>query len=182
MVEPTDEELMTHFTQGNEQAFDTLFARRAPQLHSFLGGLVREPALAEDLLQTTFLSMVRSRDRWRPGSKVAPWLFSIAANAARDALRHRSRWQGDEDALAALPSPVSAEAKDPALARRLETALSHLPLQQREAVVLHHVLDWSFEEMAAALGANATTMRVRAHRGFAKLRELLDDLRPAKEG
>ena len=80
-----------------------------------------------------------------------------------------------------MPAPES-QAGDPALARRLESALALLPLPQREAVVLHHVLEWSFEEMAAALGGNATTMRVRAHRGFTRLRELLADLRPAKEG
>lgn len=179
MGQPTDEELMERFCQGDAQAFDALFVRKAPELQAFLTRLVRDPALAEDLLQLTFLSVSRSRDRFERGARVSPWLYAIAANAARDALRRRKRTREEAaSVLEALPADAAPE-RDPALARRLDQALATLPLPQREAVVLHHVMGWSFEEMAAALGTTSTAMRIRAHRGYEKLRVLLAPLREA---
>jgi RNA polymerase sigma-70 factor (ECF subfamily) len=175
MGEPTDEELMGLFCQGKEVAFETLFERHAANVHSYLRRIVRHADLAEDLLQMTFLSVVRSRDRYVQGSPVAPWIFSIAANAARDVLRRDRRLleaMRDEPLGEAITVPMP----DPGLARKIEAALAELPLRQREIVVLHHVLGWRFEEIAQAVGANATTVRVQAHRAGGKLRALLGHL------
>lgn len=178
MGQPSDEELMERFCQGEVTAFDALFTRRAPEVLSFLSRIVRDRALAEDLVQVTFLSVVRSKDRFDRSAKVAPWLFSIAANAARDALRRRARNPEDAEpgALDPLAAPEQPE-RDHALGQRLDAALATLPLAQREAVVLHHVMGWSFEEMATSLGTTSTAMRIRAHRGYEKLRPLLAPLR-----
>src|SRR3954447_325155 len=89
MGEPSDEALMDRFCLGDEAAFDELHRRHGRDVHAFLSRMVRDPALAEDLLQTTFLSIVRSRGRYEKGAPVGPWFFTIAANAARDALRKR---------------------------------------------------------------------------------------------
>jgi len=177
MGPPTDEALMELFCTGDERAFDALFERRAPDVQAFLRRMVRDPALADDLLQVTFLSVVRSRDRFQPGAQFAPWLFSIAANAARDALRRRGRTSGHEPLLdeqvAAEPMPQS----DPALAKQLNLALDALPVNQREVVVMHHVLGWTFEDMATALHSTSGALRIRAHRGMLRLREALGHLR-----
>lgn len=175
--DPSDEALMERFCTGDEAAFDALFGRHAPAVQAFLVRMVRDRALAEDLTQVTFLSVVRSRDRFLPGARFAPWLFSIAANSARDALRQRGR-RGEESIDASpmeLVAPTVAPS-DPALGRRLGEALEALPVAQREAVVMHHVLGFSFEEMAEALGTTAVAVRVRAHRGYEKVRERLGHL------
>ena len=175
MAEPTDEELMERFCDGDGRAFEALYARHARPVQSFLQRMVGDAAAAEDLLQVSFLSVIRSPDRWRRGSRVAPWLFSIAANAARDALRRRRRTP--EDPGADVPERPSEETpSDPVLQQRLSAALQELPLPQREAVVLHRVLGWTFEEMSGALGVNAATLRVRAHRGEERLRQRLGGL------
>jgi RNA polymerase sigma-70 factor (ECF subfamily) len=175
MEDPTDEALMEQFQRGHAPAFDALFSRHARGVRTFLGRMVRDPALADDLTQTTFLSVVRARDRYAPGQRFTGWLFRIASNAARDALSHRRRWQGEAPALDGLEAATVAPS-DPALAKRLEAALAELPVEQREAVILHHLLEWTYDEMAEALGTHASTMRVRAHRGYTRLRVQLADL------
>src|SRR3954453_5736096 len=80
---------MARFCRGDEAAFGVLYDRYAPQLEAFLRRLVRDNALAEDLLQTTFLSFVRARGRYVATAGLRAWVFAIAANAGRDALRRR---------------------------------------------------------------------------------------------
>ncbi len=151
MGDPTDEELMERFCQGEERAFDALYSRHAAPVHGFLLRMTRDPALTEDLLQATFLSVVRSRGRYERGCRFRPWLLTIAANAARDALRRQRRSPEElADGAAALDVPVLPEVSDPGARRRIEAAFLALPAQQREAVVLHKVEGLSFEEISAA--------------------------------
>jgi RNA polymerase sigma factor (sigma-70 family) len=176
----TDETLMERFCEGDTKALETLFDRHAGGVQGFLKRMVRDGALAEDLLQTTFLSVVRSADRYRRGAPVWPWLLTIAANAARDALR-RSRMNIEvlgEETQQQLAVAEQAEPSDPAVRRRIEAAFASLPVQQREAVLMHKVHGLSFEQIADALDITSTAARIRAHRGYEKLRELLGDLAP----
>jgi RNA polymerase sigma-70 factor (ECF subfamily) len=168
---------MNRFCQGDNAALETLFDRHSAGVHGFLSRLVRDGALAEDLLQTTFLSVIRSRDRYRPGAPVLPWLLTIAGNAARNTLR-RGRLQVEVLAGDDAPPEPSAEQvhADPAARKRIEAAFATLPEQHREAVLMHKVNGLSFEEIGQALGITATAARIRAHRGYEKLRGLLEGL------
>lgn len=168
---------MNRFCQGDNAALETLFDRHSAGVHAFLSRLVRDGALAEDLLQSTFLSVVRSRDRYRPGSPVVPWLLTIAGNAARDTLR-RTRLQVEVLAGDTAPPEPSAEQVhgDPGARKRIEAAFATLPEPQREAVLMHKVHGLSFEEIGQALGITPTAARIRAHRGYEALRALLGDL------
>jgi len=169
---------MEQFCLGDENAFEALYARYAPAILAFLSRMVRDPALAEDLLQTTFLSVVRARGRYQPGTTVRAWVFAIAGNAGRDALRRRAARREDPSAraeLAALPVAEPDDA-DPGATRVLQEALMQLPLEQREAVVLHKLHDLSFDEISKALGITVSAAKVRAHRGYHRLRELLAPL------
>jgi RNA polymerase sigma-70 factor (ECF subfamily) len=176
---PTDEALMERYVTGDNQALEALFERHASGVHGFLVRMVRDGALAEDLLQTTFLSVVRSADRYQRGAKVLPWLMTIAANAARDTLRkkrqHVEVLQKDDEHAPPEPSVMPAMS-DPGARKLIEAAFAQLPDQQREAVVLHKINGLSFEEIAQALGISETAARIRAHRGYEKLRSLLEGL------
>jgi RNA polymerase sigma-70 factor, ECF subfamily len=175
MGNATDEELMERFCEGDHAAFEVLFSRHAGAVQGFLARMVRDGALAEDLLQTTFLSVVRSRDRFERGTRFGPWLMTIAANAARDALRRRQHREAYQDS-APGPAPVAAAPGDPGMRKRLEDALQRLSPDQREAILLHKLEGWSYEEIASMRGISVSAARVRAHRGFEKLRQLLDGL------
>jgi RNA polymerase sigma-70 factor, ECF subfamily len=170
----SDDTLMTRFCRGDEAAFGVLYDRYAPQLESFLRRLVRDRSLAEDLLQTTFLSFVRARGRYVPSAGVRAWIFSIAANAARDALRRRGVRR--EEPLGPEIDELGGETAaigDPHVARAIEDALQQLPAQQREAVLLHEMHGLTFPEVASALGTTVGAAKVRAHRGNQRLRLLL---------
>lgn len=177
MVTSTDEELMLRFQTGDEAAFDALYERHAPALYRYFARVAGGRASAEDLLQTTFASVIRARDRFELGARFTPWLFTIAANAARDHLRQRQR-AGLQEPLDGHELPGEfAPPGDPGLAARLEVALQRLPLAHREAVVLHHLMGFSFQELAEMLGTSSTAVRLRAHRGYTALRADLADLR-----
>ena len=172
----SDDALMVRFCRGDEVAFGVLYDRYAPQLEAFLRRLVRDQTLAEDLLQTTFLSFVRARGRYVASTGLRAWIFSIAANAGRDALRRRGTRR--EDPLGAEIGNIgeTPAMSDPPLARAIEEALRQLPEDQREAVLLHKMHGLSFPEVASALGTTVGAAKVRAHRGYQRLKLLLAPL------
>ncbi|WP_434389729.1 RNA polymerase sigma factor [Melittangium boletus] len=166
---------MERFCDGDQTAFEALFTRHAGGVQGFLTRMVHDAPLAEDLLQTTFLSVVRSRGRYTRGTRFTPWLMTIAANAARDALRRRQHREAFSRQASA--EPVSSEPPavgDPGMRKHLEVALAQLSEDQREAILLHKLEGWSFEEIATLRGISVSAARVRAHRGYEKLRHLLD--------
>jgi RNA polymerase sigma-70 factor (ECF subfamily) len=167
---------MDRFCQGEHDAFEALFARHAGRVQGFLARMVRDGALAEDLLQSTFLSVIRARGRYERGTPFVPWLLTIAANAARDSLRHHRYVEAFSKERPLGPTASLPAMGDPGLRRQLEDALQQLPPDQREAVVLSKVEGWSFEEIAALQGGSVGAARLRAHRGYEKLRELLGGL------
>ncbi|HZX40300.1 MAG TPA: RNA polymerase sigma factor [Myxococcaceae bacterium] len=167
----TDEQLMERFVQGEKQAFSELFTRHAGRLQGALRRMVG--AAADDVLQTTFLSIVRARGRYERGAPFRPWLYTVAVNAARDHLRRHRREEphpaGELPETPTDPAPLP----DPGLSRTVEKALAKLPDSQREAIVLHRFEGFSFKEIAELLGVTETAVKVRAHRGYERLRVLL---------
>ena len=173
----SDDGLMARFCEGDEAAFTVLYDRYAQQLEIFLRRFVRDKTLAEDLLQTTFMSFVKARGRYRPTAGVRAWLFAIAANAGRDALRRRGvrREEPLGPGIDDLGSDAPAQS-DPGMSQAIEVALRQLPPDQREAVLLHKMHDLSFPEVAVAMGTSVGVAKVRAHRGYQKLKVLLAPL------
>jgi RNA polymerase sigma factor (sigma-70 family) len=177
--DPDDDALMARFCAGDDRAFEALHARYARPIHAFVRRMVDDQALADDLLQTTFLTVVRARARYIRGTSVRAWMFAIAANAARDSLRRtrvrraRSVVGTEEPAPADLEQPALP---DPPAARAVQQALGALSAEQREAVLLHKVHGLSFSEIAETLGISSGAAKVRAHRGYEHLRALLAPL------
>src|SRR5205807_4918364 len=91
----SEEELMGAYVAGDRRAFERLFALLAPRVHGFFLRSFGDRAVADDLLQITFLKMHRARGEFRRGSRVRPWLFAIAARVRLDELRKRYRLAED---------------------------------------------------------------------------------------
>ncbi len=85
----TDEDLVADFVAGNQAAFAELVERYRRELFSFLQRFINEAALAEDLFQETFIQVYRSAPTFDSTRRFRPWLFTIAANKARDHLGRR---------------------------------------------------------------------------------------------
>ena len=174
--ERDDDRLMGRFCAGDETAFNELHAKYAQPIHAFIRRMVNQPSLADDLLQTTFMTVVRSRGRYEAGTSVRSWMYAIAANASRDSLR-RAKVRGFETAPTAGNEPsVNPPMPDPPAARALQSALDSLHPDQREAVLLHKVHGLSFQEIAETLGISVSAAKVRAHRGYEHLRARLASL------
>jgi RNA polymerase sigma-70 factor (ECF subfamily) len=176
--EDSDESLMLQLCQGDMRSFERLFQRYGAAVRGYLGRWVR-PENAEDLTQTTFLSLLRGRGRFDPKAKFKPWLYAIATNAARDHLRRRR--PEELTATGELP-PLPSEAttvseRDEGLERAVQQALSQLPERLRLPILLHRFQHLSFSEIAQALDASESAVKVRAHRGYKRLRVLLQGLR-----
>src|SRR5947209_12973939 len=139
---PTDEELMKAYVAGDARAFEQLFARIAPRVHGFFLRSFRDAAVADDLLQVTFMKVHRAREQYRQDLKVAPWIFTVAARVRLDELRRRRRMpeDADEEALARADEAAAAEA-DPGAAKYVQDPVravhDRLPESQRTVIHLH---------------------------------------------
>lgn len=169
---------MAAYVKGDRRAFQILFDTLGPRVHAFFRRCFSEPGVADDLFQTTFLKLHRSRADYEPGRPLRPWLFSIAARVRLDELRRRYRLPAEatEEALDALAS--TAPAADHDLERRdrtayVQRALAALPESQRAVLVLHHYEGMTFGEIAAVLSTTEGAARIRAFRAYERIREVL---------
>jgi RNA polymerase sigma factor (sigma-70 family) len=168
----SDEVLMERLRDGDEHAFDALFERHAGSIHRFLSRRV-DDAQAEDLTQETFLSVIRARGRYLLGRSFRNWLYAIASNAARHHLRAQRR-EGTRLREAAASLCTAALDEGAGIGERaVREALALLPDAQREVIMLHAYEGMTFAEIADVLGMSGVTVRVRAHRAYRRLRELL---------
>ena len=123
--------------------------------------------LADDAAQDAFVNAIRSWSKFDRNRPFAPWIAKIAVNRARDLLRAERRRK--------LTSPDEAtEAPGPTDVSGLLLAVSALPREQREAVVLHHVLGFSLQEVAEIVGAPEGTVTSRLGRGVARIRQTME--------
>ena len=170
----SDEDLMASYAAGDEVALDELFSRYAPVLLRVLQRQVAGREEAEDLVQQTFLQLHRARYDFDSARKFRPWVFTIALNLRREhsrRVRRRAEWPLEH--APDLASEPHQRARADA-ARDLERALATLPAEQREIIELHWLEGLSFQEVAEVLGTTRGAAKVRAHRGYALLREALE--------
>ena len=169
--------LMAAYQAGDVSAFDALYDRLAPPLRRFILSLSRDAAWADDLVQETFLQIHRSRHTYHVSCPVQPWAFAIAHHVFLMGYRTRRR-KHDFDATPADPHELPGDrACEAALAARdcVAKAMSGLSPGTRRAVWLHHVMGWSFADVARKLGIREAAAKLRASRGMSALRQALSD-------
>ena len=170
----TDVELMRSWRRGDPSAFEALVSRWQEPVGRFLARLAG-PAAAADLTQDTFLRLYQAGPRYREEGAFRTWLYRIALSAARDAGRRRrlSVVPLPAEELPAAPGPADADCGRRELAEAVAAALAELPPPQREAVVLRHYEELSFEDMARLLGVSASTLKSRFAAALLRLQERL---------
>jgi len=163
---------MQRVQRGEVRAFELLFDRLRGRLFGFLYRRCGDGSVAEDLLQETWLRVVRSRDRFDPQRRFSTWLFQIANNLCRDRVRRleverRGKQKMTEtllpDAPTARTSPVDAR-------RELQGRLARLSDRLREVVVLRYFQDRSEREIAAIVRIPAGTVKSRLHQAIRVMR------------
>ena len=182
-----DVRLMLAFRDGDDAAFEALFERWAQRLLRFLERMVRDQAVAEELVQETFLRVHRARARYAPDAKFSTWLYTIASNVARNELRRPFRRaphdstdaerEGAPLELAAEESPVDEIVDARRVGAEVEAALQTLPERQRAALWLAAVEGLPYAEVANALETTESSVKALVHRARVALAEQLANAR-----
>ncbi|MGQ0626932.1 MAG: RNA polymerase sigma factor [Phycisphaerales bacterium] len=198
----TDEELLSAYRTGETGALEVIVRRHHDDLMRFLIRLVGDRTGAEDVFQETFLQIHTSADAFDASRRFKPWLFTIAANKARDLLRRNNRRRtldlsapiagrggagGDGESgpsfvdLMEVRVPQPGDAINAAEQERVvQAAVAELPAMLREVLLLAYFQRLSYNQIADALGIPLGTVKSRLHAAvaaFAKKWQALTDSR-----
>ncbi|MDD9943132.1 MAG: sigma-70 family RNA polymerase sigma factor [Myxococcales bacterium] len=167
---------MAAYVAGDEAAYRILFDRYAPLLFRIVRRRVASEDEAHDVVQQAFLNMHRFRADFRTDARLRPWLTTIAMNLVRE--HHRRLGRRKERSLEATEGRV--QAIDPATpvedyqqADSVRKAMRSLLDNQREVIELRWFEEKSYDEISEIVGASVAAVRVRAHRGYERLRGAL---------
>jgi RNA polymerase sigma-70 factor (ECF subfamily) len=193
-VTVTDEvDLLHRLRAGDEEAFVTLVQRHHASLVRLASAYVPNLAVAEEVVQESWLGVVRGIEKFEGRSSLKTWLYRIVINRARTAgvREHRetptdltgpaepAERFGPDGAWAEPPVPWTEQVEDrltaTAMSGRIRQCLAQLPDLQRRVVTLRDVDGLSSGEACDLLGISEANQRVLLHRGRARLRGLLDD-------
>ncbi|OHB75088.1 MAG: hypothetical protein A2Z25_12085 [Planctomycetes bacterium RBG_16_55_9] len=175
----SDAELLTRYAAGEEEAFRELVNRYKNSLYAFLRQFLNRHDLVEDVFQETFLQLFSSRESFDTNRPLRPWLFTIAANKAKDALR---KWQRTaavqigtmadsqelsfDDMLNTVTSDTTMpyeELQRNETASRVGQIVADMPENLREILILAYFQRFSYKQMAEILGIPIGTVKSRLH-------------------
>ena len=164
--------------RGEVNAFGTLVERYQKPIFNLMYRMAGSSDKAADLTQETFIRAYQKLERFHPGKRFFPWLYSIGLNLARDFTRKHTR---NPETLSALnPESFSScnstsDQHDRMCERlefiRLEKALEEIPVIYREALILRYHDECSMRDIAAALNLSVSAAKMRVHRGLNMLRD-----------
>jgi RNA polymerase sigma-70 factor (ECF subfamily) len=171
-------DLVTRVCQGDADAFRLVFERYSRPVISFIFDMVNDRPLAEELTQETFVRAFRAIHTMRPETKLSTWLFGIAKNVAREALRTRARAGNHVDlsdkSLLYLsdnkPVPVDG-VLNKELNEVIQRSLAALDEDKRLVFTLKVLHQYSYEEIAEITGFSLAKLKTDLHRARAEMRK-----------
>ena len=192
-LEWSDEELLLEYrSRGDRRAFDHLVHRYERELYNYLRHYLGDAEMAEDTFQATFLQVHLKCERFEPGRKVRPWLYTVATNQAIDAQRRnrrhrmvsldrRSAGSTDDDG-GTLSQLLESEEVDPfdridsdEQQQFVREAVDELPESLKEVLMLVYYQGMKYREAAEVLSIPVGTVKSRLHSAIQKLNQALTD-------
>ncbi|MFZ0035522.1 MAG: sigma-70 family RNA polymerase sigma factor [Sedimentisphaerales bacterium] len=180
----TDAELFARYAAGEEAAFREIVSRYKNSLYAFLRHFINQQDIIEDVFQETFIQLYTSRDSFDTDRPLRPWLFTIAANKAKDALRkqHRtatttigtiadSEEMSFDDVLNTLTSDEIMpydELEEGELSSQVRQVIADMPENLREILILAYFNKFSYKQMARILSIPIGTVKSRLHTAVAR--------------
>ena len=175
----SDSELLQRYRRGDEQAFREIVTRYKNSLYAFLRRFVNHEDVVEDVFQETFLQLYISQDSFDTNRPLRPWLFTIAANKAKDALRKMQRQSSmgmgamadagdfsvDEvvNILTSYETTPDDEVSADETARCVRRVVAEMPDNLRGILVLAYFEQFSYKQMAQILSIPIGTVKSRLH-------------------
>lgn len=181
MDAPTDESLLREYLQGKEGSFELLVRRHSRELYQFVLRFTGDSVAAEDVVQESFLQVHNSAGSFDPSRRFKPWLFTIAANKARDALRRRNRRRevpfdatigGDESQSGGRFLDLLATDEESAPLEELQIdenrqlvrqIVESMPENLSEVLILAYYHRFPYKEIADIVGIPLGTVKSRLH-------------------
>ena len=177
-VETTDGDLVRRVLAGDAHAYAGLVARHRDRLVRYARHVLGNREDGEEAVQDAFVRAYRSLARCDGPERFGPWLFGILVNRCRtrygQAVRRSRVVVHDDAALDGAEAPDGAEGSDWRDAVRW--ALARLDPEQREAFLLKHVEELSYDEMAELTGAGVSALKMRVSRACERLRAMLEEV------
>ena len=183
MEAPTDEQLLREFLRGEPASFELLVRRHAPELYQFAMRLTSDSVAAEDVVQETFLKVHTAGDSFDPERRFKPWLFTIAANKARDHIRRRVRRReipfdaqiGHEDEakqryinlLAGDSTPPDEDLLLDEKRRFVRSVIEQMPDKLAEVLILAYYHRFAYKQIGEVVGIPLGTVKSRLHAAVA---------------
>ena len=181
--EPSDEQLLADYRAGDKTRFAVLVLRYQRELYHFLVRFLGDRAAAEDVFQETFLQVHQSADQFDPTRRFRPWLFTIAANKARDLIRSQARRPtnplqasispGDEesgeflDLMQAAESMPGEPMEKEELQQQVQKTVMSMPEHLREILLLSYFHQFPYKQIGDILDIPLGTVKSRLHAAVA---------------
>jgi len=185
----SDEDLMARVAEDEQRAFSELVRRYQGRVTNLVSRVLNDRECADDLAQEVFVLVYVHRRNYRRGSKLSTWVFTIAANLAKNEIRRRVRRRNwfSLDALQEVLKDSAAVLADPqegqerALEREqlqgeIGRAIAAIPEKYRLSLVLRDIEGLPYEEIAVVLGIPGGTVRSRINRARSMLKRKLQPL------
>jgi RNA polymerase sigma-70 factor, ECF subfamily len=182
-AEPTDEQLLLSYRQGNRASFATLVSRYQRELFHFLVRFLGDRAAAEDVFQEAFLQVHQSAEQFDSSRRFRPWLFTIAANKARDLMRSNARRPtnplqasinpGDDDSgefidlMSSVNSFPEASMEKAELQQLVQKTVLAMPQHLREILLLSYFHQFPYKQISDILEIPLGTVKSRLHAAVA---------------
>ena len=179
----SDEQLLADYRAGDRASFSELVGRYQRELYHFLVRFLGNRAAAEDVFQETFLQVHQSAEQFDPQRRFRPWLFTIAANKARDLIRSQARRPtnplqasispGDDESgeFIDLMQSVSAVPSEPMereeLQKQVQTTVTGMPEHLREILLLSYFHQFPYKQISEILDIPLGTVKSRLHAAVA---------------
>jgi RNA polymerase sigma-70 factor (ECF subfamily) len=185
----SDEDLMARVAEDDEKSFTELVRRFQGRVTNLISRVLNDRQCADDLAQEVFIRVFVHRRNYRRGSKFSTWLFTIAANLAKNEIRRRVRRRNwfSLDALQEVLKDSAIQLADPTegkerllereqLQEAVGRAIATVPEKYRLALVLRDIEGLAYEEIADVLGIPGGTVRSRINRARSMLKRKLHPL------
>ncbi len=175
LSDKTDEQLMSEYQLGSEEAFSILYARHSGKVLGFIKKRIRDSQKVSEVFQEVFVKMHRSKHLYNRTLPYLPWLFSISRSVIQDSVRFDSR-RITESTTVDVDS-FSSQEIELNLAEsnliELEPHLASLTRTQKIALEMRYIDEKTFEEIASVLQTSQVNVRQLISRGVKRLKELV---------
>ena len=182
-----DTGLLQRYAAGEEGAFRELVGEYRDSVYAFLSTFLNRPDLVDDVFQETFIQLYVSRHTFDLSRPLRPWLFTIAASKAKDALRRRQRvdctnlgslFDSEEHSIDDVLNTLGSDTHLPhddlirdETAEAVKQVISRMPAKLRRILILAYFHKFSYAEIAGILGIPIGTVKSRLHTAVGRFAE-----------